>query len=183
MKGKHSIESVPIATNFASEPVLVLAELARAYNLRWLLAYADDGVIWGELRSDGRLHLSGDAFSRISPPLRTMTLQQTRLFGQDAELLVWKDNGAWRVRVIQDGKGETGEYYDETHLLWGDKVEQQQDEDGFVLLCEGKEGLRHAAPLYQPISLPMRLRVRHYFAYDQDGQAYISHSRLLGIVN
>jgi CRISPR-associated protein (TIGR03984 family) len=180
MKGQHSIQAVSIPANFASEPAPALAELARAYNLRWLLAHADDGVIWGEVRADG-LHLSGDAFPRILPPLRAATLQQARLFGLHAELLLWKDDAAWRARLIQDGAGESTEYCDETHLLWGNEVKQQQD--SFVLLREGKEGLRHAPPLSQATPLPVRLQVRHYLAYDPDGQAYIACSRLVGIVN
>jgi CRISPR-associated protein (TIGR03984 family) len=180
MKGQHSIQAVSIPANFASEPAPALAELARAYDLRWLLAHADDGVIWGELRADG-LHLSGDAFPQISPPLRTATLQQARLFGPQAELLLWEDGADWCARLMRDGTGEDGEYYDETHLLWGNEAEQQQD--GFVLLREGKEGLRHAPPLSQATPLPVRLQVRHYLVYDSDGQAYIAYSRLVAIAN
>jgi len=178
--GRHHIQSLPIPANFESGPALALAEQAKAYGLHWLLAHADDGVIWGELRTDG-LHLSGDAFPGFSPPLRAATLQQARLFGPHAELLLWKDDAAWRARLIQDSAGEGGQYCDETHLLWGDRVEQQQD--GFVLLREGKEGLHHAPPLPQGARLPARLQVRHYLAYDPDGQAFIAYSRLVALVN
>jgi len=178
--GQYHVQAPPVPANFESEPAPTLAEQARAYGLRWLLAHADDGVIWGELRTDG-LHLSGDAFPEFSPPLRAVTLQQARLFGSQAELLLWKDETGWRARLIRDGAGESGEYYDETHLLWGDKAEQQQD--GFVLVRQGAEGLRHAPPLPQEARLPACLQVRHYLAYDPDGQAYITCSRLVTIVN
>ncbi|HRQ68284.1 MAG TPA: CRISPR-associated protein Csx19 [Candidatus Syntrophosphaera sp.] len=178
MKAQHSIQTVSIAANFASEPVSVLEELARAYNLRWLLAHADDGVIWGELRADG-LHLSGNAFPDVSPSLRAEMLQQARLFGPQGEILLWKENAAWRGRLIQDEASETEDAFDETHLLWGTEVEERRD--GFTLLREGREGLRHAPPLPDNAQLPVRLGVRHYVAYDANGQAYIPYSRLTGI--
>jgi len=178
--GQHSLQTVSPLANFASEPALALAEHARSHNLRWLLAHADDGVIWGELRADG-LHLSGDIFPAISPPLRAGTLQQARLFAPQAELLLWKDDTGWRGRLLRDGAGENGEYYDETHWLWG--TPEGQSQDGFVMLREGKEGLRHAPPLPQGTRFPARLQVRHYLAYDPDGQAYIAYSRLVAIVN
>jgi CRISPR-associated protein (TIGR03984 family) len=178
--GRHRIASLPIPPNFGSETSVALTEQAWLYHLRWLLVHADDGVIWGELRADG-LHLSSDAFRDLSPPLRAVSLQQARLFGPDAELLVWKDDSTWRARLIEDGAGESGEYFDEAYLLWGTKAEQGQS--GFLLLCEGKEGLRHSPPLPQEIRLPARLQVRHYLSYDGEGQAYIAGSRLVAIEN
>jgi CRISPR-associated protein (TIGR03984 family) len=178
MKAQHSIRSVAIPDRFIREPVSVLAELAGEHHLRWLLAHADDGVIWGEVR-ENQLHLSSDVFPFVSPPLRAETLQQARLFGREAELLLWKKGTGWQARVIQDGSGEDGEYYDESHLLWGTDVEERQD--GFALLREGQEGLRHAPPLPENVHLPVRLRVRHYLAYDTDGQAYIAYSRLVDL--
>jgi len=166
--------------DFAADPSGWFQKQAGVGDGAWFLAHADDGVIWGEVRADG-LHLSGDAFPQISPPLRAVTLQQARLFGPNAELLLWKNDAAWRARLVQDGAGEDGEYYDETHLLWGTAMEEQRD--GFTLLREGKEGLRHAPPLPPAVHLPARLRVRHYLAYDPDGQAYIACSRLVGIEN
>jgi CRISPR-associated protein (TIGR03984 family) len=178
MKAQHSIRSVAVPDRFIREPVSVLAELAGEHHLRWLLAHADDGVIWGEVR-ENQLHLSSDVFPFVSPPLRAETLQQARLFGPDAELLLWKSEDSWQARIIQDASGEDGEHYEETHLLWGTNVERWQD--GFALLREGREGLRHAPPLPQNAHPPVRLRVRHYLAYDSDGQAYIAYSRLVGI--
>ncbi len=176
---QHQIQPLSIPDNFEAEPTLALEKLAEEHNVRWLLAHADDGIIWGEFRADG-LHLSGDAFPQVSPPLRAATLQQARLFGPNAELLLWKESGAWRARLIQDGSGKNVGYYNETYLLWGSEVEQYRD--SFALLCQGREGLRHALPLPPDVRLHVRLRVRHYLDYDSDGQAYIAYSRLVGIV-
>lgn len=173
--GLHLIRSAPSPAHFTTEPILALSEQARSYGMRWLLAHADDGVIWGDF-CDDKLHLSSDAFPEVSPPMRVETLQQARLFGPRAELLLWRDDVIWRARLIHDGTGEPGEYYDEAHLLWGNKEERRKD--GFVLLRQGKEGLRHAPPAS---STEVRLTVRHYLAYDEDGQAYVVCSRLVAI--
>ena len=74
----HSIQVVDISEIRTSNLALVLSAQARSYGLRWLLAHADDGVIWGEFRPDG-LHISSDAFPHISPSLRVETLQQMRV--------------------------------------------------------------------------------------------------------
>ena len=175
--GLHIIGNVSVPEKLLAQPLLVLSEQAKLYGLRWMLAHADDGVIWGELRDD-KLHLSCDAFPKISPPLRIETLQQVRLFGHLAELLMWRDESTWRARLIKDHAGELNPCYDEDHLLWG--TDTDQEKDGFVLLRQGKEGLRHALPLASADSRP-RLKVRHYIAYDQDGQAYIAYSRLVSL--
>ena len=40
------------------------------------------------------------AFPEVSPKLRAKTLQQARLFGSDAEVLLWRDgDGAWMARA------------------------------------------------------------------------------------
>lgn len=181
--GQYQFQCLPVPMNLETELQSWLDAQARTYQLNWLLAHADDGVIWGELRNDG-LHLSGDAFPDISPRLRAVTLQQVRLFGSAAELLLWRDGSIWQSqviqgRVIQDGAGEPCEYYDESHLLWGDRVEEQKD--GFLLLRQGSEGLCHTPPLPQTAQLPAQLLVRHYLAYDADGQAYVAFSRLIAL--
>ncbi len=176
-----NLQPVTILENqFGKDPKSTLVDLARRHGLRWLLAHADDGVIWGEILESG-LHLSSDAFPEVSPPLRTVTLQQARLFGSQAELLIWRDGAAWRARLIRDisAEQEGEKFCEETYLLWGTHVEERRN--GFALLREGRQGLRHAPPLPENAKPPARLRVRHYLAYDEDGQAYIACSRLVDL--
>jgi len=175
---EYQIKSLSIPNNLETELQAWMTAQAKAYQLNWLLANADDGVIWGEIHSDS-IHLSCDAFPHISPPLLPMTLQQARLFGSSAEIMLWREGAGWRARVIQDGAGEDGEYYDENHLLWGNQAEDQKE--GFLLVRQGKEGLRHAPPLPQDAQLPAHLKVRHYLAYDSDGQVYVACSRLIAL--
>lgn len=152
----------------------------------WFLAHADDGVIWGKLR-DGTLVTSNEIFSHISPPLRAETLQEARLFGEKAEVRIWRDRRGFSACRIEDQDSEGAEAFDETYVLWGTRMEKQ--DQGFTLVTEGRQGLRHAVPLQiEETTLgssgttkhPLRLRVRHYIAYDEEsGQAFLALSRLV----
>jgi len=170
--------SVTVPVDFNGDIKTWLEQQANTRNLRWLLAHADDGVIWGEVRNDN-LHLS----THLSgPDLRTKTLQMVRLFGEAGELYLWKSTNDWSARLVLEGEGDTKQYYDETQLLWGTHVDKI--EDGFVLLHHGAEGLRHAPPMQLPegkLEHPLVLNVRHFVNYDDDGQAYVEFSRLISI--
>ena len=185
----YSITPVEVETGFADTPANWLAKKAVAHGLITLLAHADDGVIWGRMIGE-QLALSDDVFPEVSPPLRAVTLQQARLFGEQAELLVWRDGeGNWHGRLLDDdGTERSGWCFDEAQLQWGDHLEGEKD--GFTLVAEGQEGLRHAVPLsaagisFDPAGKkrerwhPLRLGVRHYLERDEDGTLIIVQGRL-----
>lgn len=180
---KINCRSLPVTVpvDFNGDIKIWLEQQATTNNLRWLLTHADDGVIWGEVRDDG-LHLSTILFR---PELRAKTLQMARLFGETGELYLWKSDDGWSARLVIEGEGSITEYYDECQLLWGTHVEKT--EEGFVRLRHGAEGLRHAPPIHESdIKLPLqhnplRLNIRHFVDYDEDGQAYVKFSRLMSI--
>lgn len=169
-----------------------LTQQAKQHGLRWLLAQADDGVIWGKLDDSDRLVTSHDAAQgnpqaeAICPPLRDQTLQQARLFGENAELLLWRNgDGMMRARLIRDlSDGEESamdqweEAIDEVHLLWGMGKPPVPLTKGFSLWTHGAEGLRHAVPVTAG-EKPPELQVRHYLA--RADHAYIEYSRLRGL--
>lgn len=161
------------------------------HNLRWLLAHADDGIIWGRL-DGGKLVTSHEAAlgnlvtERVCPPLRPETLHQARLFGPPGELLLWRDgDNGWQARLIRDAApGESTEWdeaQDEPQMLWGTRGEPIGN--GFTLLTEGERGLRHALPMglsadsKGAVRVP-KLIVRHYL--NKEGFARIVASRLVG---
>jgi len=160
---------------------------ARSAGLAYLLAHADDGVIWGRVDEDGTLHSSHDAFPDVSPPLREGTLQQARLFGPGGELLLWRDGDDWRARLAQDAPADGEDCtYDEPQMLWG--YRHIDTTDGFTLVDEGQQGLRHAPPIiappgaFAPNDRPLRLVVRHYLTPDRDsGLLRVWLSRLLDV--
>ncbi len=154
------------------------------YGLIYLLAHAEDGVIWGKIEA-GKLTTSGEVFPQISPGLRLETLQQCRIFGDEGEIFLWKCDRGWKARLIPD---ETSlEYIPECQILWGTKSERE--EKGFTLVTDGSQGLRHAVPLtgindyfFGDNYRPIRLSVKHYIDYDEDtGIAFISCSRLVSL--
>jgi len=163
-----------------------LLKQAQANHLTFLLAHADDGVIWGEVRG-GKLITSHDVFGEPpSPPLRAATLQQARLFGQGAEVLLWRTAQGWRARRVEDVAGEEEqEHYDQSQLLWGNRYVTAKD--GFTLVEEGVQGLRHAPPLevdksqFKDERHPMRLQVRHYL--DPDPETGVLEAALSRLVN
>lgn len=154
----------------------------------YLLAHADDGLIWGKVEN-GILTTSHDAargtpYAEVSPPLREVTLQTARLFNKNGEILLWRDaeTSTWQARMIYSTNDEEEatfvEAIDERQLLWGNQA--QSISDTFTLLSDSGQGLRHIAPLnINGKSLPLRLRIRHLISEDETGFARIIASRLV----
>lgn len=187
-----------------------LEKQAKAHHLSYLLAHATDGVIWGRVDENGALYTSHQARKdsesgnsdwdkyRIEtaqtnlPELRIETLQQARLFGGQAELYIWRDgDGEWHgrwLRDVADGeKPDWSESFDEPQLLWG--THGTRLEHGFTLLEDGAQGLYHAVPIgitldekaNGELKQSVQLNIRHYLAYDEQGQAYVAVSRLIEV--
>lgn len=182
----QTITPVPVDASFEREPAGWLLAAAKQYDPRYLLAHADDGVIWGRVEGN-RLVLSGEVFKAVSPPLRAVTLQQARLFGPRAELLLWRDEEGWRARLVEDGNGRPARYYDEAQVLWGNN-RQPESSTEFTLVADGEMGHRHAVPLAvtgaqfsrsEHPYRPLRLTVRHYLTQDDEsGLLTVRLSRL-----
>jgi CRISPR-associated protein (TIGR03984 family) len=154
---------------------------------KWLLAHADDGVIWGRWDGD-KIITSHDVAPDLSPPLRLVTLRQASLFGEDDELRLWRDERGFLARRIGDENGADVIRFDETQVLWGDAIMPLNDPRGFTHVREKKRqgGMDHVVPI--DVSQDdlenrrLKLRVRHFVTYDQDtGEAHIALSRLISI--
>lgn len=168
--------------------------ITRDYQLRYVLAHAEDGVVWGHFEVEsGILETSKKAFPEYDfPTLRLSTLQQCRIFGEAGEVLLWNSNGKWRSRLIlQSQVSELLEQekiglIPESQILWGT---QGKANGNFTLLSDGSQGLKYAAPITgitfsqdkQKQYRPLRLEVHHYFCYDQGGVARIFLSRLVSL--
>ena len=175
-----------------------LKQQAKNYQLPYLLAHAEDGVIWGRFDIDsGSLIIAREVFPECNfPELRLNTLQQCRIFGKAGEVLLWNSNGKWRSRLILETKAseliskkQIG-LIPESQVLWGTKG-QENKKHGFTLLSDGSQGLKHAVPRTginfdrnenekQP-KRPVKLELHHYFCYDSDGVARIFISRLVSL--
>lgn len=175
---------------FADNPVRWLSQKMQAHAMKYLLAHADDGVIWGRLDGE-ELITSHDVAPENSPPLRTETLQTARIFAPAGELLVWRNEvGEWAGRLIaeampQGAKPEWTEAFDEKQVLWGTYAEPL--EPGFALLSEGTQGIIHVVPIYWSGQIdeqtrPLRLVVRHYLKADDYGFRRVNASRLVTLL-
>jgi CRISPR-associated protein (TIGR03984 family) len=182
MNTPYSLSVIEVDDKFQADPAQWLIDQAYQHQLRYLLAHADDGVIWGRVDGD-RLHTSHGIAPSL-PALNPITLHQLRLFGLAGELLMWRDD-KWHARFVADVQGNENDIIDEDQLLWGNVVEKITD-DGFTLVREGVQGMRHAVPIVvKPEQLKhheLRLRVRHYLVENEDGEARIVLSRLVQLL-
>lgn len=172
---------------------------AEKIGAKFLLAHAEDGVIWGKFDENGNLITSFEASKDAKAEdvkgwgraqLRQETLWQARIFGDDAELFLWRDgDGLFHARVIAEGNAQAAEggmsfqdAFDEPQILWG--TDTKELSDGFTLMTDGAQGMRHAAPIKvtsvpDESVRPLRLMVRHYLA-NQDF-AQVAASRLVSL--
>ncbi len=182
--------TIPIEIDQQSSKEALRAWLNGQMNAQmpWLLAHADDGVIWGKWGANGKLTLSSDVFDdpkkypSVAVELRAETLQDARIFGPGGEVQLWRTAKGFEARLLTDtGVGLT-EPLEEKHLLWhqGSPVKVRQEE-GFALLQEGAQGQRHAPPAIPQGKQRPKLVVKHYVDFDAEGQAYIALSRLVGL--
>lgn len=165
-----------------------LEKHAKEYQFKYLLAHAEDGLMWGKFEND-ELKTADTVFPEHCPKLRLLTLQQCRIFGESGEILLWKTEQKWNARLVQDNS--TQDCLEEAQILWGTKIESEKD--GFTLLADGSEGLKHAVPLtdlkcYFPedqkkgkLHRPIRLIIKHYINYNETGIARVSLSRLVSL--
>jgi len=155
---------------------------------RWLLAYCDDGVVWGRRDGDDQgWRLSSGPFPAISPPFRGAALQQARLFGPDVEVSIWRTDDTFRGRLLADAAPADDPALHaagQTYVVLGDRW-LDGPRDGFTLVGDGT-GSRHAVPLscssdaFRQQRMPLRMRARHYFTQDPDvGVVRVAATRLV----
>ena len=190
---------------FADNPTEWLSRQMQAHKLKYLLAHADDGVIWG--RFDGQQLTTSHDVAPNSPPLQKKTLQTARVFAPAGELLIWRDEaGEWAARLIAEitetnttdeqanhpstetsqsaPKVEWTKAFDEYQILLGTNT--KPPDRGFTLMSEGSQGLFHALPLNFTGQIseqvrPLRLVVRHYLKADDNGFLRVNASRLVDL--
>ncbi|NJM59615.1 MAG: TIGR03984 family CRISPR-associated protein [Oscillatoriales cyanobacterium RU_3_3] len=163
-----------------------LREQATSHQLKYLLAHADDGVIWGRF-DNGKLTTAEQVFYPCDkvyfPKLRLLTLQQCRIFGQNGEVLLWRTiDRKFKWRFIGNPEEDK---ISESQILWGTNGIKK---DNFTLLWDGSQGLKHAVP-FTEIELdgdrlvkPVHLLVHHYIKYEKEtGLARIYLSRLVDL--
>jgi CRISPR-associated protein (TIGR03984 family) len=159
--------------------------------LVYLLAFADDGVIWGRM-DDNKLVIAYEASQeedkKYHPKLRGETLQQAHLFSEKMEIRLFRDElGEWKFKEIRD----EGNVIIESQILWGDKKDEKEEHQPgnlkFTKLLADRKGI---PPQILPIERKeyadgkfVRLEVHHLVDFDEKtGEAYIKLSRLAGLI-
>lgn len=154
----------------------------------WLLAFADDGIIWGRM-DGGKLVVAHEASQKEDKKnyaqLRGETLQQAHIFGDKVEIRLFRDeNNRWQAVKIED----EGDVINESQILWGDQLaeEDQPLDENFTRLKAERKGIPpQILPIerkkYANIGKYVRLEVHHMVNFNEDGEAYIKLSRLAGL--
>ncbi len=121
---------------------------AKENRLNYILAHAEDGVIWGKFQNGNLITPSEplELFPKCKfPKLRNETLQQCRIFGDKSEVMLWKADAGFKARLIQNHNLKSEEYMIENQILWGTHKEAETKD--FTLVADGQQGLRHAVPV------------------------------------
>lgn len=156
-------------------------------HLTYLLAFADDGVIWGRMDGD-TLVIAHEASQKEDKKnytqLRGKTLQQAHLFNKEMEIRLFRDEmGNWKFKEIKD----EGDFITESQILWGDQLakENQPINGNFTKLLAERKGI---PPQILPIEREkyvdgkyVRLEVHYLVDFNEDGEAYFKLSRLAGL--
>lgn len=180
------LEKIP--ADFAADKGQWLVETAAGFlgagNVKYALIHADDGVLWGLVT--GNQLIIPDS-SDWTPPLRSITIQQCRIFGDKGELFIWREaEDQWRGRVVIEDTNVAYEKIEEAQILYGNQVNSLQAAPaGFTPIFEKTTGIRQIVPIAitqdQFEKKRVTLIVRHYLAADQEGQAIIPLSRLVSV--
>lgn len=159
----------------------------------YLLALADDGILWGRWY-DGKAYLGDEDKLKLpgSPDLRGITLQQAYVFGQKEEVRLFRDEmGKWQARKLTDP--DPADLIVETQVVWGDEFVKAYHDHGFTHVRERvQQGMDQVLPLIvnkgdlpgpgQERHRQVRLIVHHFVDDDEKtGERRICLSRLAGL--
>ena len=174
-KCEATVTPIPSVSNLEE----MLIEQAQVHDLRYLLAFALDGLFWG--RFDGEKWDKKSASTQWDE----QNVQELRIFGENGEVHLWRSGEGWLGRKIIDGAGDDfTEMIDEKQILWGDQAKMCEKDPSFTLMSDGQQGLCHIIPLsFSEISpflkkmggyQPLRLHIRHYLANEDVARIAVS---------
>jgi len=151
----------------------------------WVLCHCDGGVTGGRREHNAWL-LGSRVFPDLCPEPSELELQELRIFSTVAEVLIWREEGGLRGRILRDStdpvKDPSCSPDDENRLLVAGVVRDHRN--GFTRVVDGT-GAEQALPLDVAEGSAQawpRLRVRHYFGRDEaTGAIRVVASRLVEV--
>ena len=139
----------------------------------WTLVHMSDAVFFSRENPVPKIERFMDR--------RYPSIKEMRIFSEKGELHLWQWNNELRWRSRFDGdEAKSNDYYEEEHFLWGNKCRKTGDH-GFMLYEEGR-GCKFGFPYeldYE--NLPLKMEVRNYIDYCEDGLLRISDARLVAL--
>lgn len=147
------------------------------HDVRFALAHSDSGVTWGYLDERRQWKLGAVVDPGLCPVPTAKSLHELRLFGNTAEVLIWRSDDELQGRILaDDGIGFNASAplrpMNEGRRLRGECREMR---DSFKRYVDAG-GAQHLAPE----SFPEEFSVRHYFAQDlATGAVRIAATRLV----
>ena len=159
-------------------------------DIAWLLAYCNDGVTWGRINNDQSWRTSSKFFPELCPWISESNLLEIRLFGIEREILIWWTENGFLGRILIDKPGQENNAPclpdDEIRILLGDRV-LETTKEGFTRV-RTNSGMEQVIPLECADKdcikkyWPFRLKMRHYFAQDDEtGAVRVAASRLVKV--
>lgn len=162
-----------------------------AKNGDMLLAYFQDGVLWGKVTDDELIYPK-------TPEFNDNAFLRAFLFNETRELrLIQTPDGlkAFESKEQINYKGDDITLEDRNYLLWGDKIANPQPEgcpEGFTWVEMGQRGIRQCLPFSESELVEkdkaihrVILKVRYYAKASQreedKGNYHIYARRLLGL--
>ena len=178
-------QQVALGGAFEEDLISWLQTKAEEHGLKYLLIIADDAVGFGKY--EGGDFLVDAQVEGVLHPGGVKKIQQLYLFGDRAQILIWREGHLFKGSLIEDTdlpeKDADGvpPFAEEVYYLWGGARENQED-PAFTLLEEPERGFKLRIPLKILPKKQAGLKVRHYYQEDDEGQLYIAFSRLVDIV-
>ncbi len=136
-------------------------------NNPWVLIYSHSEIILEQLDD-------------LSDKVKKLTLNdivEARIFNKEDELKIWKYQGKVKSRLFSEVKQNNSEVYEENMLLWGDRVEDN-------VLKESGRGAEIKFPVeITSDKLPLKVKVKNYYTYDDNGLILFHDARLTEITD
>ncbi len=154
--------------------------------LRWALLFCMDGVVWGRLE-EGKWILSSMIFPEICLEPSAEKILEFRIFGPEAEILVWRAENVFKGRLLKDEvEREPFVPLPEWRVLLGNRL-LEEPRRGFSRVGS-PEGREQVVPLecsfedFKEGRWPLRLLLKHYLVRDEEtGALRVAVSRLVKV--
>ena len=147
------------------------------HGVRFALVHADSGVTWGYLDDHGQWKLGAAVDPALCPAPVAKSLHELRLFGDTAEVLIWRGDNELQGRILADDDITFDASDPLCPMNEGRRLrgECHETREGFRRFVDAG-GAQHLAPE----SFPVDFSVRHYFEQDAwTGAVRIAATRLV----